>query len=158
MEQINFYEKPVPHLIVDGFLEPRLAKICLDECIRLEPHYADAKVTQFELLLDDCAECVIEKKFIRDITRDNKVIYYDSYFKDKRRESLILRSLEHMVFSDTFMQLLQNLPYMFPIIANINSSETILSSYGKCDFYGWHPGCAKLFVSCRIIKPPSAIE
>jgi len=140
MQVINFYEEPVPHLIVDEFLEPRQAKKCLEEVITLEPHYKDAEILHHTHLKDDddCEDCKKDRVYLTNTIRDNKILYLDEYYKDKRNESNLLRSLMDTTYETYFLPVINQLPYLFPIIENVNSTESILSSYGKCDFYGWH--------------------
>ena len=36
MQEVTFFDDPAPHIIIDNFLEPRQARECLDEAIKLE--------------------------------------------------------------------------------------------------------------------------
>jgi len=139
MQEFNFYQKPCPYLVIDNFLPSQLARACLKEAIDLEPHYEDAGIAEFDELPDDCEECKKERIFLHKARRDNKVVYLDYYFEKNRTKSMILKSIQlELLNSKEIKDVIKELPNLFPILDNITSTESILSSYGKCDFYGWH--------------------
>jgi len=139
MQIINFYEKPSPHIIIDEFLPPKLSKNCLEEAIKLEPFYKDANVMGDEEFKEhqDCKECAEKYKFNRDSIRENDVVYLDDTFAKKRESSIILKSLHNAITSEDFLNLIDKQSF-WHILKHTNSTETVLSRYGKCDFYGWH--------------------
>lgn len=139
MQKLNFFLTPTPHIIIDEFLSPRAARLCLEEAIKLKSHYKQAQITDDNDLLkdDDCEDCKMKRKINRNVVRDNKVIYLDLFYKESKK-SVIINCLIQSINFPEFKQYLCSLPGLFPIITSLNSTESILSSYGKCDFYGWH--------------------
>lgn len=137
MEDIQIFETPYPHIIIDNFLQPRVAEKILEECYALEPFYEDAKIRAHNHLFDDCEICKKKSDEIKLLIRDNKVVYMDSIYKDKRDKSVTLTIMTEKI-KTSLSQLSKNFPSIFPIIQNTTHMETILSAYGKCDFYDWH--------------------
>lgn len=138
----EFFDTPVPHIIIDDFLNPRSARDILDEIIKLEPFYEDAKVKGHETNashIDECEECKINNVNLRNMIRDNKILYLDKTFENKRNQSKTLTYL-HFAITDNpeFKMIMEKSPSIFPILSHLNTSETLVSRYGKCDFYGWH--------------------
>lgn len=134
---IKFYDKPSPHIIIDEFLSPKIARDCLKECTDLEAFYEPAKLQGSLQHLDDCEECQKIKKFERKAVRENDVVFLDTLYKDKRQSSLILRALQDKISTSDIHDLIKNKGF-FHILRSVNTSEAILSRYGMCDFYGYH--------------------
>lgn len=148
---IQFFEKPAPHFVIDNFLSRQAAKACLEEAVSLKDRYEPARVGAQSHLFDDCEQCRKEVAYWEKIKRQNSVVYLDRQFENRRNESMILRSLNEEVFSQEFKELMQNASSIFPIIFNVNHTESILSRYGKCDFYGWHTDNGQDFLKDRRI-------
>jgi len=138
MQEINFFKDPCPHLIIDEFLQPGLAKDCLEEAIKLEAFYEDARIEGHDHLKDDCEDCKKQSDFFSKADRNNKVLYLDIMYKNKRNKCKIIHALEDTINRAEMRHVIRKLPNLFPIFDNVNSSEMILSAYGQCDFYGWH--------------------
>lgn len=134
------FTEPYYHLIIDDFLTPRYAKQVLEEAIELEPFYEQATVFSETGHDDDCDACKKDSAHSRTTQRDNKVIFLDKLYKNKRGSSVILSALQESVLDDHngLRPYLVDQPGLLPIIDHINSTESILSRYGMCDFYGWH--------------------
>lgn len=137
MQKLNFFDTPSPHIIIDEFLSPHLAKECLKECIELEIFYEPAKVLAHQNLADDCEECKKLGNYYSHAARENDLVYIDNLYENKRSESTLLKSLHTEITSEPFRDLMKNKGF-FHILRSVTHSEAILSRYGKCDFYGWH--------------------
>ncbi len=165
--EIKFYSDPAPHYIIDDFLNPRAAKEILNECIDLEPFYQQAKITGDGTHAPHPGECKLCKKNFdkfRNTIRDNQTIYLDELYKDKREDSKSLEHLHSIITSEHFKKFAENSEHMFPILNYINTSESMISRYGKCDFYGWHrdesiPGPKRVItISYYINKEPLTFD
>lgn len=151
MQQIEFKESPSPHVVVKNFLAIPAARECLEEAQWLEPVYVDAATIGTPQDFDDCEECEILKDSIQKGVRQNKVVYLDEYYKDRRNTSKLLRHLEQAITMPHLLDAFYKFPNMFPIITQTTHMETILSSYGKCDFYGWHTDSIPARTAGRIL-------
>lgn len=154
VQEFHYYETPSPHIIIDNFLEPRLAAKCLEEAIRLEPFYEDATVggdVEYKAHLEDCAECKLKYNSNRMGIRDNDVIYLDRFYDGKRIQSPILEGIQSVLKSPAFNSYMATMPNLFKILNHTTSIESILSRYGKCDFYGWHTDTFPSHVNSRVI-------
>lgn len=142
MQKIEYRESPSPHVVVQNFLPTPAVRACLEEAQKLESVYVDADITgdfgRVDRDDDGCEECVAIKDSVHKGIRHNKVVYLDEYYDGKRHKSSILRHLEIALLNITLIQTFKTFPNMFPIITQTTHMETILSSYGMCDFYGWH--------------------
>lgn len=138
MLQVQYFETPSPHIIIDEFLPPKIALDCLNECIELEKHYETARTGgDNHKHEEDCEQC---KKILDDQQkriRQNDVVYLDTFFKNKRNESKILNNLHIRLMSKEVQDLFEKKGF-FHILKHVNVSESILSRYGMCDFYGFH--------------------
>jgi len=148
-QEITFYDKPSPHVIIDDYLPKNLAKECLEECIKLEKAYQPADVGQHEHF-DDCEECKNEKKWRAKNIRENDVVYLDQQYRDNRSDSVILGALELAETLDPFIDAFIKKGF-FHIIRRVTHSHSILSRYGMCDFYGYHYDQLKSEPPSRII-------
>ena len=137
MVKIQYNELPKRHVIIDDFLSEKLAKKCLDEFISLKPYYHDATVGE-ESKHPDCEACTDIRKFHKNSIRDNTIVGLNEIFKGKEYESIIIRSILDALYREPLVNFLSGLDGLFPIINHMNTCETILSRYGKCDFYGIH--------------------
>jgi len=151
MQKIEYKESPSPHVIIDNFLSTKAARKCLEEAQALEPVYEDAMIAANNALFDGCEECIALKSTMTDMLRSNKVVYLDKHYKNNRYDSMLLSSLKVAVTNPTFLDTMSSLPRMFPIVSHTTTMETILSSYGKCDFLGWHKDSAPDYGNDRII-------
>lgn len=125
---ISYRDMPIPHVLIDDFLPDKAAKKCLEEFISYEPYYIDAAVNECQC--DDCQESA------KICQRDNKIFYLDG--KVKPNKSDIIKSVHHALFKTPLTNFLGELGGLFPIIQTCTTTESILSRYGKCDFYGVH--------------------
>ena len=139
--EINYYKEPFPHYVIDDFLNPRAAKQVLQECIDLEPFYGQAKIVSDDKEAShpkECKECEINFDHFRNTMRDNRIVMLDHIYKKKRKNSYTLEHLHSTIISDQFKKFAEHSEHIFPILNFVNSSESMVSRYGKCDFYGWH--------------------
>jgi len=153
MQKIEYKESPSPHVVVENFLSIPAARECLAEAQWLEPVFTPALIQggPDPHDADDCEECTQEIKNLRLSTRSNDVVYLDSHYKEKRNQSAILFQVDHALQRASFINVFKTLPHMFPIVAQTTHMETILSSYGMCDFYGWHTDIIPEIPQARII-------
>jgi|TARA_R110000824_G_scaffold358530_1_gene546061 Rps23 Pro-64 3,4-dihydroxylase Tpa1-like proline 4-hydroxylase len=138
MQKIEYKESPSPHVIVQNFLSIPAARECLEEAQWLEPVYIDASTFGSPEDSDGCEECESKEAIIKKGVRSNQVVYLDIHYADRRLKSKILQHLEQAIRLPFLLETFYTLPNLFPIITQTTHMETILSSYGKCDFYGWH--------------------
>lgn len=124
--QIEKMEMSTPVWVLDEFLSPENAALCLQECIDLRKVYMPASVG-----------------FGRDNRRDpdirqNDVVMLDSVFAADRSRSDIL-SLVDQRTNDPECNALWHEGYtLFDVINYRTWNESVLSRYGKCNFYGRH--------------------
>lgn len=137
MKTFNYYDSPEPHIIIDNFLSPKLAQACLEECSRLETFYVPAKTRGVAHAQDGCDACLKEIEYDKQKIRQNDVVYLDTLYENKREKSVILKALHDEVLHPMFLKSITNKGF-FHILNSTNYSETILSRYGMCDFYGYH--------------------
>jgi Rps23 Pro-64 3,4-dihydroxylase Tpa1-like proline 4-hydroxylase len=115
-----------PLLVIDDFLPEDEAALCLQECIDLRPVYMPARVGQ-------AAENRVDRKI-----RQNEVVYLDSVFSSAPERSKILTLVKRQLASPECNRLWHQGYTIFDIINYANYQESVLSRYGKCDFYGFH--------------------
>jgi len=114
---------------MDEFLNPRLHKKLFDEVFALKNHFVLSRTR------NDTSSDIKQFMFENlELSRQN--IDMDELYGTNRERSLLIMSLmkEVMILRQRFMK--EN--YLFRIFDHVNSVETLLSRYGKCDFYGWH--------------------
>ena len=71
--------------------------------------------------------------------RSNTVLYYDTFFQNRRSESVLLRETEGFIGSDWIKELLSCTNYPINLYNNTNYHETQVSRYGDSDQkYDWH--------------------
>jgi len=150
MQKIKYKESPSPHVVVENFMSIPAARKCLEEAQWLEPMYEPAKIGDLPEL-DGCETCEIISNTVELGTRHNDVVYLDGYYNKRREKSIILSQLEVALTNQSFLGTFKKLPGLFPIIAQTTHMETILSSYGMCDFYGWHKDTSNEFPHERVI-------
>lgn len=140
MKDIQFLDDPSPHIIIDEFLSPKLAKACLEEAINLEKNYHAASVMgDGESLkhMENCEDCKKNYDYNRMAIRENDIVYLDTYYQNNRNDSIILKALHEAITKPEFMELVNKQGY-WHILRSTRTSESILSRYGMCDFYGFH--------------------
>ena len=71
-QQIQYFDTPAPHLIIDNFLSNRLANEFLEEAVRLQPQYKPAEIGSSQAI-DGCEECQRILKINQLIKRKNDV-------------------------------------------------------------------------------------
>jgi len=138
MQKIEYKASPSPHIVIKNFLSTPAARDCLAEAQWLETAYVDAKISGMSEDSDGCEECEAEIDIVRKGVRQNKVVYMDGYYEGHRAKSKILKHLEQAITEKSFVDAFKSFPDLFPIAVQTTHMETILSSYGMCDFYGWH--------------------
>jgi predicted 2-oxoglutarate/Fe(II)-dependent dioxygenase YbiX len=121
-----YLDFPAPILIIDEFLSSQDSADCLRECIDLEQSYVPASVGHGAERRQDPT------------IRQNKVVKMDEVFGVDRSRSKILTALDSRTNDHDCMQLWNAGYHIFNIVSCANSTETILSRYGHCDFYGKH--------------------
>ena len=154
MQKIIYKESPSPHVVIENFLSVAAARECLVEAQELEPVYKEASVSSEEIYEDDCDECLAGRNTSRKGIRQNKVVYLDSYYKEDGRNRFQSKTLQHLtaaLLKPYFQKEFDSFPHLFPILAQTTHMETILSSYGKCDFYGWHKDVIPAKPASRIL-------
>ena len=151
MQNIQYKESPSPHVVVQNFLSIPASRECLEEAQWLEPVFEEATTVGSPQDSDGCEECeskiAIQKKSIR----SNKVVYLDRHYANRRLKSKTLQHLELAITVPHLLEAFEGFPNLFPIINQTTYMETILSSYGKCDFYGWHKDTIPEIPSLRIL-------
>lgn len=138
MQEIKYFEKPGPHIIIDNFFSNQNSKAILDEAIKLEPFYTQAMTIGAGHTFDGCKQCEKIRKASKLAVRDNTIISLDHQYKNKRYESVILSSFGEVLKDPNFINILIDKPSTFALIDYVNTSESLLSRYGQCDFYKWH--------------------
>ena len=135
-QQIQYFDKPTPHLIIDNFLPTVMAQAFLDEAVSLNKQgkYKPAEIGNSPKV-DGCKECQKILEMNQLIKRKNDVVYLDVPEYDN---NLFKRGLTEATNDPSFKTFMGELPSMFPIINNCDHTECILSRHGMCDFYGWH--------------------
>jgi len=151
MQKIKFKESPSPHVVVENFLSTPAARECLEEAQWLEPVYEAATTLGTPEDSDGCEECESKDAIIKTGLRSNQIVYLDKHYTDHRYKSKTLQHLEQALKLPHLLETFQSLPNLFPIILQTTHMETILSSYGKCDFYGWHTDTVPTSPASRII-------
>lgn len=119
-------EFTAPLLVLDGFLPEEEAAQCLQEAIHLRPVYMPAAVGQGK-------DNRIDPKI-----RRNDVVYLDTVFAAAPSRSKILTLVKRRVASPECNRLWHQGYTIFDTINYATSWESVLSRYGKCDFYGLH--------------------
>lgn len=140
---VEYHELPVRHLVIDNFMSSRAANKCLAEFIELKPFYKSAGV------VDDVNQP--NAQFRKDTVRDNSVVMLNDHFRGKEGESFILNAMHDKLLNKEFLRMFDSLPGLFPIMGHVNSSDTVLSRYGMCDFYGLHNDQIKQQEQRRVI-------
>ena len=119
-------ESPVPLLVLDDFFAKDDAAACLQECIDLKPVYMPASVG-------------FAKENRRDPRiRRNDVVMMDTVFGAERGRSKILTAIDRRVQERECRDLWHKGYTLFDTINYAPRKETVLSRYGRCDFYGRH--------------------
>jgi predicted 2-oxoglutarate/Fe(II)-dependent dioxygenase YbiX len=117
---------PAPLLVLDDFFTKGDADACLQECIDLKPVYQPARVGAGK---DNRRDTKI---------RRNDVVMMDTVFSPDRTRSVILSALDRRVQEQDCKDLWHAGYTLFDTINYANWKETVLSRYGRCDFYGRH--------------------
>ena len=153
MQQIEYKESPSPHVVITNFMSTTAARECLEEAQWLEPVYEPATVSGTSHLEDgdECDECVAFDGILRSNVRKNDIVFLDNHYKNKRHKSVILGHLNRTLNDEAFMHVFKTFPHMFPIVAQTTHMETVLSSYGMCDFYGFHKDTNANLTARRVI-------
>ena len=153
MQKIEYKELPSPHVVIENFLPTPAARDCLEEAQWLEPVYEPATVSGTSHLEDgdECDECVAFDGILRSNVRKNDIVFLDNHYKNKRHKSVILGHLNRTLNDEAFMHVFKTFPHMFPIVAQTTHMETVLSSYGMCDFYGFHKDTNANLTARRVI-------
>jgi len=154
MQNIEYKELPSPHVRIENFLSIPASKECLAEAQALEYAFQPAGVGGTHRAEDGsevCEVCDAEDATHLTGIRQNDVVYMDTHYKNRRHESKILGHLQTAMQNTSLLNVFQELPYLFPIILQTTYMETILSSYGMCDFYGWHKDALDHMPAQRII-------
>jgi len=139
--EIQYFKDPVPHFIIDNFLVDRASRAILQEAIDLEPFYNQAKVNGHSMEathIDTCEVCARNNDKFKNTIRDNQTVSLDKLFEGKRDQSKTLTYLHEALSNVQLQYAMDNAEKTFPFFNIVNSSETLISRYGKCDFYGWH--------------------
>jgi Rps23 Pro-64 3,4-dihydroxylase Tpa1-like proline 4-hydroxylase len=151
VQKIEYKESPSPHVVVQNFLSIPAARECLEEAQWLEPVYEEATTYGAPKDTDGCEDCLALENTIKKGTRQNQVVHLDTHYLNRRIQSKLLQHLEQAITGDPLLKAFAGFPHLFPIINQTTHMETILSSYGKCDFYGWHKDAIKDTPGMRII-------
>jgi hypothetical protein len=116
----------VPVWIIDEFLAPEDASRCLQECIDLRKVYQPAFVGAGKTVRVDGS------------IRQNDVVMLDSIFRSARDRSDILTLVDARINSEECNKLWHEGYTLFDTINYRTWNESVLSRYGKCNFYGRH--------------------
>jgi hypothetical protein len=122
--QVNKLDFPAPLWVLDDFLSPENAARCLNECIELRRVYMPAYVGAGT------------NNRIDTRIRQNDVVMLDSVFAAERKRSDILSLVDARVGE---LNPLWHEGYtLFDTINYHTWTESVLSRYGRCNFYGRH--------------------
>ena len=153
MQKIIYKASPSPHVVVENFLSIPAARDCLAEAQGLESAMEPARTMGMPSIQDieECEDCRETHSLVVKQLRQNDVVYLDQHYEDRRGESKILSHLNFALNTSAFLEAFMSFPNMFPIVAQTTHVETVLSSYGMCDFYGWHKDANPEEFGARII-------
>ena len=153
MQKITYKASPSPHVVVENFLSIPAARDCLAEAQGLESAMEPARTMGMPSIQDieECEDCRETHSLVVKQLRQNDVVYLDQHYEDRRGESKILSHLNFALNTSAFLEAFMSFPNMFPIVAQTTHVETVLSSYGMCDFYGWHKDANPEEFGARII-------
>lgn len=70
--------------------------------------------------------------------RTNKVFFYDEVYKNRREQSILLKTLDSLFGDSDFKMFLESSKYPLDQFKYTNEHETQLSRYGNNNNYGWH--------------------
>lgn len=123
--KIEIFKSPSPHVVIDDFLKPKIAKKLLEECIQNKSKFRRAQQ------LCNCKDCQghFEKYF-----RSTEV-----WMINEEPRNNILKTLDFMYFEyEFFKEACKEFPAPLNMIPLFNFTQETVSSYGKCNFYDWH--------------------
>ena len=115
-----------PLIVIDDFLPTGDASGLLQEAIDLKPIYMPGSVGNGP-----------DNKVNRDFRR-NDVVMLNSVFAADQSRSVILRTLKKRVAEGDLNRVWHEGHLIFDIINYCTWRETVLSRYGRCEFYGRH--------------------
>jgi len=140
LQKIIYKESPSPHVVVENFFSVPAARECLAEAQGLESSMTPARTGSMpsEEDMEECADCRERMALVTTGWRSNDIVSLDRAYENRRWESKILSHLDLALKGEGFLEAFKSFPNMFPIVAQTTHLETLLSSYGMCDFYGWH--------------------
>ncbi len=151
-QQIQYFEKPAPHFVIDNFLSTNMVNAFLEYSVKNKEKFKPADIGSSTIqYFDDCEACKIQRKLNELVKRKNDVFYITDHAG--KNDSIIVDGIQSAIEDSTFRPLMQAAPSMFPIMNNCDKIEAILSRHGQCDFYGWHSDNASdaLLMKNRII-------
>jgi len=126
---IEVVREPVFHLKITNVFGKLNNKQILDEAISNEKDFKDA-VTSGKLGKD---------------YRNNKSLYYDIFYLNKRKESPLLTNISKLFDRREVKEYLSSSGFPLNMFGNTNTHETQVSAYGDGTFYKWHIDNIKSF-------------
>lgn len=120
--QVQVLRSPVYAIIFRNFFPKKINELILIEAQNLKTNHS---VTGADGRLD--------KKM-----RTNRVIYYDTLYEGKRKQSILLTELDKKFNNEKFQQLLLSSPHPLCEFAKTNYHETQVSNYNRGQKYDWH--------------------
>jgi len=151
-QQIQYFDDPAPHIIIDNFLSSKLSKEMLHIVEVNKTRFVDADIGGSNVtFFDNCPACTKIREFNRFVKRQNDILYM-SHFKDLK-DSLLVTGITNALRDQSFQDYISKTKSMFPIINNTDGIEAMCSRHGMCDFYGWHTDNAgdKVLLKRRVI-------
>ena len=120
--KIDIIREPVFHLKINNVFGKDINKQIFDEAVKNEEYFKDA-ITIGNIGKD---------------YRNNKALYYDELYKNKRNESKLLTNLSKLFGEMSVKEHLASAGFPLNQFANTNIHETQVSRYGNNEFYKWH--------------------
>lgn len=124
MMQINYFNKPVPHLVIDNFLGPGRNKHLLDMISMIEHRMIDAEIIDHGVRKTDLG------------FRKNLNLWLDTFDYDTLG---IMSIFTEKFFHPAVEQAVADIPELSHVSgAQSRNHNMVLSRYHATDFYKWH--------------------
>ena len=111
-------------LKIENVFSKKINKEILDEAVGLKNHFFDA---------------VLANNRNDKSVRSNTALYYDTHYKDKRYESVLLTNIDKFFSDNNLSSILSSSKFPIRTFRNTNSHESQVSRYGdNGQKYIWH--------------------
>ena len=121
--KVEIFYSPIFHIVIRDMFSTKENKEILKEALSLEDKFLDSYLESGK----------IDKKF-----RSNRTAMYDTVYAGRRKESVLLRSIDKIFQNQQIHEIMGSSEYPFTEISNTNTHETQVSRYGDDQFYKWH--------------------